>query len=159
LDKSVWVPAGQKIDAAQFTSCNLADNIGINGSWSDIVISMPTNDTDKSAGILDIRNFTNNKWVEYQVNLTSAKNYTLTLRYRTAQSTNMQITVDGGTAVPATLDSGAWTETGIALGNLSAGNHTLRLRVTNGNSAGSGAADTEGNFYTAGAAVNWLRMD
>jgi hypothetical protein len=167
LDKTVWVPAGTKIDASQYTSCNLADVIGRNDAWSDPVVSMPTDDSDKSAGILDIRCFgqaTNNglqKWVEYQVNLPTAKTYTLTLRYKTAASTNVAITIDGGAAINTTLNERNWAEATVDLGNLAAGNHTIRLRGTsrNGDINNSGTAASRANYYLYGTAFNWLRVD
>jgi hypothetical protein len=150
-----WVPAGRRIDASQFTSCNLAPFIGVTG-WSDIVQFWPTTDTDKTAGVLEIFDFKGNRWVEYQVNLPETKNYTLTVRYRTSQnttasppanipaanSTNLRITVDGGTPRNTTLNSAAWTTASVDLGNLPAGNRTIRLQVTSGN-----------------CALNWLRID
>ena len=142
-DKTVWVPAAEKIDAAQFTDCNASDVIGTNG-WRDIVRSAVCTDSDQSAGVLEINNFTNkdNMWVEYQVNLPQTKNYTLKLRYKTTQNTNMQITVDGGSQQTATLNSNNWTTIDVNMGNLQQGNRTIRLKVTGGN-----------------CALNWLKMD
>jgi len=159
LNKTVWVPAGQKIDAAQFTNCNMEEHIGID-SWADVVEFRPTNDTDKTAGVLEIMNFkwnnaSNNppaipvaahgQWIEYQVNLPTTKTYTLTLRYRTEASTNITITVDGGAAVNTTLNSASYANSNpIDLGNLTAGNRIIRLQIAN----------TGGN-----CAINWLRID
>ncbi|MCL2762961.1 MAG: glycosyl hydrolase, partial [Treponema sp.] len=162
LDKTVWVPAGQRIDAAQFTNCNMEPFIGING-WQDTVLFWPTNDTDRSAGVLEIYDLRGTRWVEYQVNLPATRNYTMTVRYRTietrsvsgapvntpqAVNTSLRTTVNGtrvpvgGAAADTTLNSATWTTATVNLGNLTAGNHTIRLQTNSGN-----------------CAINWLQID
>ena len=142
-DKTVWIPAGQKIDASQYTSCNLADHID-KTTFSDSVLSRPVTDTDKSAGVLEIYRFGRNMWVEYQVNLPQTKNYTLTIRYNTAITTGLYSMVDGENKEGKALNTaGAWDNYTFNLGNIEEGKHTIRLRVTN-----------------AGAcALNWLQVD
>jgi len=139
-----WTPAGRKMDASQFTSCNMANHIGVSG-WSNIVQFRPVTDTDKSAGVLEIFRFTNAMWVEYQVNAATAKTYNLTLRYNAAANTTVAITVngasvgDGGVTLPR---NDAWATRGDISIPLVAGQNTIRLRVT------------VGDF-----ALNWLRFD
>ena len=140
-DKSVWVAAGRQIDAAQFTNCNISNVIDTN-SWVDVPQTGITEDDDKSAGVLEIHSFRPSMWVEYQINTPSAKTYTLTLRYKTMAMTGMTVTIDGGSNQTATLSSSSWGTTTVNLGNMSAGNHTIRLSVTAGN-----------------CALNWLKVE
>ncbi|MCL2138415.1 MAG: glycosyl hydrolase [Treponema sp.] len=159
-DKSVWSPVGSFIPAAHFTANHLSQFAGTSGTkWAESSLGYedffgggtgaggsvhfrPTTDTDSNAQVLDVYDFTSNKWQEYQVDLPSAKEYTLTLRYKTVNATNMNITIDGGANIPATLNSTAWANSQVNLGSLSAGHHTIRLRVTSGK-----------------CELNWLRVD
>ena len=141
-DKDVWIPAGQLIDAAQFTSCNLANNIGITNSWSDTVLFRPTGDTGQSAGVLEIHEFRNTMWLEYQVSIPSEKNYTLSLRNKTVQATVVSASIDNGSVQTVNLNSDTWTTSSCSLGNITAGNHTIRLQVNSGN-----------------CALNWLKIE
>ena len=153
-DKSVWVPAGEIIKAAQFTANHLSEWItqtgwpgNAYGNFPDTGSSVhfrPT--TDPGGQILDIYNFTNNNWVEYQVDLSSSKAYTLSMRFETTALTNMDIFIDNMTvrAADTVLNSGNWTATSVGLGNLSAGRHTIRLKVTN----------SGGN-----CALNWIKVE
>jgi hypothetical protein len=139
-NQSLYLPAGVKMDAAQFSGNNISDNLSGAG-WTEAVSFRPTADTDRTAGVLDIHSFKSNMWVEYLVDVEQAGDYTLDLRYQTASTTNMSVTIDGGTAKTAVLSSAAWTNTTVNLGSLSKGMHTLRLRVTSGE-----------------CALNWLRL-
>ena len=142
-DKSVWIPAGQKIDASQYTSCNLADDIGVNGKFSGIALSRPVTDTDKSAGVLEIYNFSTGKWVEYQVDLPQAKNYTLSVRCSTSAPTGLYVSVNDNQKKNKILNSAtAWVTETIDLGAFEAGKHTIRLQISQGS-----------------CALNWLQMD
>ena len=153
-DKSVWVPSGEAIKAAQFTANHLVEWTVKDGwpgneygSFPDTGSSVhfrPT--TDTGGQVLDIYNFTNNNWVEYQVDLASEKNYTLSIRYQTTSSSNIDVFVDNMNlrAANTVLNSSAWTTASVDLGSLSGGKHTIRLKVTN---AGGNCA------------VNWLKVE
>ncbi len=143
-DKSVFSAAGTQIEASKFTNCNISDDIGENkyNVWNDSVTFRPTTDA-AGYSVLDIWNFKQNMWVEYQVNLTQAKEYTLTLRNKPDSVTNMTVEVDGASrATPSLAASTTWRDDNVSLGILSAGNHTIRLRVTGGN-----------------CALNWLKVE
>ncbi|MCL2138416.1 MAG: glycosyl hydrolase [Treponema sp.] len=142
-DKSVWVPAGTVIPAAHFTANHLEQYAG-NRGWpsgnfsgndsgtGSSVHFRPTTDTGQNAQILDIYNFTANKWVEYQIDVPLAKTYSLTLRYKTVEPANLNISIDGGAAISAALNNTAWATANVNLGVLSAGRHIIRLLVTSG---------------------------
>ena len=173
-DKTVWEPAGATIAAAQFTANHLslfttATNAG-NSGWpgnnygsypglqnqdnpvvnnnnnaGTSVHFRPTTDNGANVQPLDVYNFNGNmKWMEYQVNLPAAKNYTLTLRYQTVLASNIQIYVDNMNAEKATvaLNSTGWNTQTVDLGNIAAGNHTIRLKANGGN-----------------CTLNWLKVD
>ena len=161
LDRSVWYAAGEKIDASQIMNCNLADCIGISGSWSDTVLFRPVTDTDKSAGVLEIHEFKNNMWVEYQVEAPESRVFNLSMRYKAPPLNNgtpnanntMRIYVDGTLVTSAgqiaangnlVLPTTDWTTAANIPLNLSAGQRTIRLFVTGANS----------NF-----ALNWLMLE
>jgi len=147
-DQSVWVPAGETILAKDFANCHLSEYVNDTNSWP----SGGPNNTGASVhfrpstdgGILDVYNFTANKWLEYQINTATAKQYTLTLRYSAAQDTPMTVSVDDAQAAATTLNAtNTWTTSqAIDLGSLSAGNHKIRLRVSGGNGA-----------------LNWLKVE
>ena len=140
-DKSVWVPAQQPILAKDFTSCNISDDIGNWSRWNDSVGFRPTTDS-AAVGVLDIHSLSSGKWVEYQIDVPAAKDYTLIARCNTTGATRLFATVDGGTDKSRILNSsGAWVTTSIDMGAIAAGRHTLRLYV----SAGS-------------CALNWLKL-
>ncbi|MCL2061483.1 MAG: glycosyl hydrolase [Firmicutes bacterium] len=82
-------------------------------------------------------------WVEYQIQTTESRAHSLQLRYQTTQATTMHITVNGQTVPnsPHALNSASFTTGTFDLGMLSAGRHTIRLRVSSGN-----------------CALNWLRV-
>ena len=141
-DQRVWALPGQRIAAKDFTKNNQADRVGTTGMVRSVGIR-PNTDT-ASSNILEIHDFNNtdNMWVEYQIMLPEAKNYTLTLRYQTTASTNIRVSVNGDTPRTVTLNSSVWAATNVNLGNLTEGKHTIRLSVTSGN-----------------CALNWLQVD
>ncbi len=143
-DKNVFSAAGTQIAASKFTDCNISDDIGENKwkVWHDSVNFRPTTDA-AGYSVLDIWNFKNDMWVEYQVNLTQDKEYTLTLRNKPDSITNMTVEVDGASrATPSLAASATWRDDNVSLGNLSAGQHKIRLKVTGGN-----------------CALNWLKVE
>jgi hypothetical protein len=141
-DKSVWIPAGQVIPAKDFTANNLSECTAVGASWKDSVTFRPTTDTAASASVLDIHDMKNGMWVEYQVDLPSAKAYTLTMRFQTTQSTSMRAYVDENQVAQFNLSSGEWAQNPVSLGDLSAGHHTIRLLIGAGN-----------------CALNWLKVE
>jgi hypothetical protein len=90
-DKDNWFSAYQQIPAKDFTSNNLADIIAENASWQNSVTFRLTTDTNADASILDIHDFANSMWVEYQIEVPETGNYSLSLRYTTLANTGMFI--------------------------------------------------------------------
>ena len=148
-DKGVWVPVGQTIEAKDFTSNNLAEwTIHSNDGWQNSVTFRPAAGSNELS-ILDIwfdRIQYGYMWTEYQVYLEQSRNYTLTLRYSAPQNTPMTVYVDGKQVADFTLTGAAWqTKSDISLGNVPAGKHTIRLRVTGDANSSCG--------------LNWLKVD
>ncbi|MCL2879763.1 MAG: glycosyl hydrolase [Treponema sp.] len=131
-DMTVWHPAGERIPAAQFSNCNTWVSVFTAG-LSDSVHFRPGTDPDGEA--LDIYDFTNNKWVEYQADVPETNTWSLTVRNKAASDTRMEISVDGKLKSGLTLTkSNVWLSSEVLLA-LSAGLHTIRLKVTNGSCA------------------------
>jgi hypothetical protein len=136
-DKSVFVPAGQQIEAEHFTDCNVSLSVNAEG-FSRPVHYRPSTD----GGGLDICDFTKDKWVEYQVETAADKAYTLSLRNTVTETAALNIAVDGVPSQTVTLNqTGGWTTGAFPL-QLSAGRHTIRLEVTAGD-----------------CALNWLKLE
>jgi hypothetical protein len=138
-DMGVWIPAGDRITAARFSNCNTWVSVNTAG-LSRPVHFRPGTATDGEA--LDIYDFTDNKWVEYQVEVPETKTYTLSIRNKATSAAKMEISVDGKLSKSVTLSrSNAWLTSGFPL-DLKAGRHKIRLKVTRGN-----------------CALNWLKLD
>lgn len=129
LDKKVYAEAGQQIEAEHYTNCNLSESIGQKG-YSIPVHIRPTTDTE---GGLDIYDFTENKWVEYQIQSTKKHNYDFSIRYQSGLDTEMTIYLNGNIADFVSLpESGSWNTCTTSL-TIPEGKHTIRLEVTEGN--------------------------
>ena len=148
-DKTKWIPTGQRIIAAHFADCNLSEWIdkagwpGKEHGYPDVtggsVHFRPGTD---STGALDVYDFSKKKWLEYQVDVPDAKNYTLSVRNTAPEATVIDIEVDGKAAVTLNLrQSNTWTTSTVPL-TLEAGKHQVRLNVTEGN-----------------CTLNWLQLD
>jgi hypothetical protein len=158
-DKSVWVPVGQRVSAAHFTDMLFSEYINSEfeegreihwprkeqgfskgGEGSSGVHFRPGTDTGGEA--LDMYDFTQHKWVEYQFEVTDTKAYTLSLRNTAEAATQLEISVDGTPAATTNFPvRSAWTTTTVSL-QLEAGRHQIRLKVLSGD-----------------CALNWVRLD
>ena len=139
-DKSVWVPAGQRIEAKDFTDCNLSEWINVEG-WPDggSVHFRPGTDVD---GVLDTFDFTSEKWLEYQIDAPETKTYTLTLRSAAPETAAIEIYVDGKSAGNVSLrQSNSWTTSAVTF-QMEAGHRKLRLKAVSGN-----------------CTLNWLKVE
>lgn len=138
MDKKAHALAGQTIQAEHFTDCNLSASIN-KKEFSVPVHFRPTTDTE---GNLDIHSFTDDKWVEYQIELTEKRNYSFQLRYNSVLDTEMTVYIDGNVMDFITLpENDAW-ETFTTSSELSEGKHSIRLLVTEGNTC-----------------LNWLKIE
>ena len=160
LDKSVFYLPGETIPAKDFSNSNIcelvpsaaAPYVANTVSWQDGVRFRPTTDTAAGASVLDIVFFTpgnnsNNMWVEYQVTVSQAKQYTLTMRCTSPEAAmNYAVTVNGGAAVTVAIPQSAVWAARTANINLAAGENTIRLRK----------ATTTANSTSA---INWLKIE
>jgi hypothetical protein len=141
-DMRVWVPVGERIKAASFTNCNTWISVNSDG-LSRSVHFRPG--TDPSGEALDIYNCTSGKWVEYQVEAPSAKNYKLNLRYKAESPTKIEVSVGKDDKVKPqsiSLDKlNAWVNGTYPL-SLKQGRNIIRLKVTGGK-----------------CALNWLKVE
>ena len=143
-DKTVYFVPGEVIPAKDFSGSNISELVpsaaaplvANTRAWQDGVRFRPTTNTVAGSPALDIEFFKpsnnpNNMWVEYQLDIPVTRQYALTLYYTASQGANMTISIDGSPAAAASLGkSDAWTSKTVALDNVAAGKHTIRLLVT-----------------------------
>jgi hypothetical protein len=137
-DTAVYAAAGRQIEAEHFTNCNLSRSVGVEG-FSRPVHFRPTTD---SSGVLDIFDFTPEKWVEYQVEVAADKSYNISLRNTASRPTTIDVSIDGVRSQSVSLNTTSVWTTSVFPVQLSAGKHVIRLEVTGGD-----------------CALNWLKVE
>lgn len=131
LDKNTYSLSNQQIEAENFTNCNLSESIDKAG-FSTPVHLRPTTD---DGGVLDIFDFTENKWVEYQLELQKQFKYQLNIRHYSPANTTMTIYIDNNIAAFISLiESASWNTFSTSI-DLPIGKHTIKLQVTEGNTS------------------------
>jgi hypothetical protein len=150
-DKNVWVPAGERITAAHFADTHLSEYVLKEEypAWPQPNVGFKKGagvhfrpGTDSDGAVLDMFNFSNMMWVEYQVETPEEKTYTLSLRNTAEEETEIAITVNGNDAGSVTLAPASnWRTDTVSL-QLAAGKNQLRLKVIEGD-----------------CALNWLLVD
>ncbi|GHV87704.1 hypothetical protein AGMMS50267_00640 [Spirochaetia bacterium] len=138
-DQDIYVRSGQQIEAEHFTNNNVSTSINKDGFSRPVHFRIST---DAAGGILDIYDFTAEKWVEYQVEVPADKTYNLTLRNTASRATAMTIYVDGSAASAISLPQTDTWRTGTFPIHLTAGRHSIRLEVSDGD-----------------CALNWLKVE
>jgi hypothetical protein len=126
-DKNTWYEAGEMIPAEHYSSMNIVD-VPDSDHWTNSVRVRPSTDT---SGVLMVTEFTPGKWVEYQLDLREAGDYTVNLRYASEEDSEVRLSTAGagdkGTiSLPATGGFTQW-KTATATVALPAGKQTLRL--------------------------------
>jgi len=144
FDRTRWIPAGQRMIAADITNANTsAAVLTVGGGGSPSVRFRPSTDDAADRAPIDIHNFTGGRWIEFQVEVPAGGSSTLSLRNVAPTAATLGIQVNGAQNQNVSLSQTAtWRTTTVAL-PLSAGRHTIRLTVPGG-----------GN-----TAINWLRLD
>ncbi|MDB5049861.1 MAG: hypothetical protein JWO30_2932 [Fibrobacteres bacterium] len=108
------------------------------------------------------------EWLAYDVNVASAGTYTLTARLASgaAGTKSLSLTVDGGTAIPFSFSDASgwqsWKDVVVSGVSLSAGAHTVRFTMPNGNMninyldvAAGGSANLLANGDFSNGIVSW----
>lgn len=130
-DKSHYFETGAQIPAEHYTSMNIAD-VPNSDEWKSSILLEPTND---ESGILNIWDFKEDRWVEYNVDITTSGFYNLNLRVASQASAICKVYIDKEeiTSLNLTSTNGFdnWETQGTQI-NIPAGKHTLRLKVTSG---------------------------
>ena len=130
-DKSYYFKVGEQIPAEHYSSMNIVD-IDNSDNWKDgFQLRLSTDDN----GILEIYDFNDNEWAEYNIDVPSSGDFQIKLRYASKEDASCQLSV-GGTelsvlSMPSTGGEKVWKEYQATL-NLQKGEQTLRLKVTNG---------------------------
>jgi hypothetical protein len=139
LDADIYTPAGQVIEAEHFSNNNVS--LGINSEEYFVPVHFRPS-TDDAGGILEMHDFTKDKWVDYQVDVPADKTYTLTLRNIVPETTAMTIYIDGNSAASISLNqTDTWTTSDFPV-QIAAGKHILRLEVGDGD-----------------CTLNWLKVE
>lgn len=135
LDKTAYYTKDQVIPAEHYSSINTVENLS-----STSVHLRPTTDI---SGILDVFDFKQDQWLEYQLDAPKADTYKLEVRYTSFRNNEVEITINNGSAVTLDLPNvdSKWTTISTNV-QLKAGKQTLRIKVTTGN-----------------VALNWLRFN
>lgn len=140
LDKSVYYPVNQRIEAEHYSSLDMEEAVK-NGRFKSSVHLKPTSDID---GNLDVCDFYINQWVEYQINIPKEKKYTLNVRYASQFDAVCELSLNGtsltSVSFPNTGSDTAWNNKLSAI-TLPKGKNTLRLKITEG-----------------GLVLNWLEI-
>lgn len=134
LDKDLYYIKGQEIPAEHYNGINVEKDLK-----SNCIRLRPTTDT---SGILEVYDFKEGQWLEYQLAVAKTGTYKLELRYSSYRENQAEITIDGGSKQTINFPNvdKKWT-TVTANIQLKAGKQTLRINVTTG------------NIY-----LNWLRF-
>jgi len=142
FDRSVFIPAGQRMTARHITNVNMSERMLMPDVFDRSVLFRPSTDTVADREILDIHGFIAHTWIEFQIDVPATRAYTLSLRNLAPSATVMEISVNGTVAQTVNLSqTNEWRTTTASL-NLNAGRHTMRLLVRSGN-----------------CALNWLMLE
>jgi len=180
FDSNYWIDISQgRIGAATMVTRNNISmwvnnplNAGLNerpavagNGFRESVNFWPTRDTAPDAFAIDLNDLGrytggggNNKWIEYQIYVPAnmAGNFRLDVRNQTPATSNVTINIDGRTITHAFTGAAAWRTTGINIGHLSAGSHTIRLTGTT-DLRGSGWPPSRSN-YEGNLSLNWIEF-
>lgn len=134
FDKTLYYGKGVIIPTAHYTALNSTTTATQVGQWAASVYVRPT--TDKS-GILEVYDFLQDRWMEYQIDVPADGTYKLKLRHASYSDVSIGISVDGQTNktwnLAKTGEDNIWktSETDIVLPK---GKHTIRLTSQSGTS-------------------------
>ncbi len=142
LDTDIYYVEQQQIEAEHYSAISIADGVGtenwVNGPRVRITSESPNES-------LELYNFLSGQWVEYQLLAEAEKEYTLEIRYANIVDAYFDIYVDGDLQISTTLLKTSkeyiWNTAEVPL-KLTAGNHTIRLSLTEGS-----------------VCMNWLRFE
>ncbi|NDW09745.1 glycosyl hydrolase [Dysgonomonas sp. 520] len=132
-DKSHYFNVSSQIPAEHYTSTNIAD-IPDSDHWESSILLEPTND---QSGKLNICDFRDNRWVEYNINVPeNAGDCKLQLRVSCESDAICKVSVDGNEKPDLTIKStnefSNWQTQEYPF-SITPGKHTIRLKITSGN--------------------------
>lgn len=129
-DHAVYALAGQRIEAEHYTACNVADCIGTDAFSTPPHVRSSTDEGDHT---LELHDFTQGKWVEYQVELSQRGERAFSLRVQVLSDASISLKVDGNNAAFINLDRTSDWVTAEQTLQMDAGQHVIRLEATSGN--------------------------
>ncbi len=132
-DKPAFYIEDQIIEAEHYNSICISENVGNNDYWIEGPSLKPS--TDEAGGTLDLFNFQKNQWVEYQLNISQNKTYTLTIRYNAMVDSELNVEQNGNVIASFTLPNSngetIWETTSTKIA-LSKGKQIIRLKPGKG---------------------------
>lgn len=141
-DKKVWYVENQTIEAEKYSSINSEESVGQGGLKTAPNIRVSTD----IYGGFDMTNFTQDMWLEYQIDAPGKGTYKFSLRYSVAFDSEIELLVNGVKTKTLKLNRSTDTSTSwVTLTEdlyLEKGKHTLRLAMIEGSGA-----------------INWLKFD
>ena len=112
------------------TACNVADCIGTDAFSTPPHVRSSTDEGDHT---LELHDFTQGKWVEYQVELSQRGERAFSLRVQALSDASISLKVDGNNAAFINLDRTSDWVTAEQTLQMDAGQHVIRLEATSGN--------------------------
>lgn len=129
FDKSVYYKPGEVIPAEHYVAHNMS-GVSASQGWKDVFAVRPTTDR---YGELMLSAYQTGAWVEYQIEVSESRTYSLATRYLSSiMEGTFDLSVDGQKVASVTYPKDEvwktlWTDL-----NLTVGKHTLRLTHKSG---------------------------
>ncbi len=127
LDTTTFYGSHQTIEAENYSSISFAEGIGT-PKWVNGPRVRLCNDTNDNS--LELYDFFEDQWVEYQLQIDENKKYTLELRFASENESVVQLAIDNKLQTTYTLDATGsndkWRTAKLPL-KLERGRHTIRL--------------------------------
>jgi len=141
FDKDIFYVEQQQIEVEHYSDICITESIGKAGWTNGPALRLTTDAPSKT---LELYNFLNGQWVEYQIEADRTKTYELHIRYASFIDAELDIYSDGEFKSSVTLTNTShdfvWNTAIVPL-KLSKGQQTLRLKVSDGKTC-----------------INWLRF-
>jgi hypothetical protein len=126
-DKSHYFETEKQIPAQHYTSMNIAD-VPNSDNWQSSILLEPAND-----GTLNIWDFKDNRWVEYNIDVPETSEYKLSMNVFTDNNATCKVYINDVEITQYNITPSENWDTIENNINLSKGKQTIRFKVTSGN--------------------------
>lgn len=131
-DKSIFYVEQQQIEAEHYSSISIAESANETGWTNGPKVRLTTDAPNES---LELYNFFQDQWVEYQIAPDRSKTFDLELRYATFIDAEIEISIDGELVETVILENTGqnyiWNTASVSI-PLSSGEQTMRVTLTDG---------------------------